>query len=198
MIRALVQDALEDGIEGSVRARELCRELEGRVLRFTLTDIGFRAVLLVEDGRLLVVDGPPDVGGGEADAEISMRVSDLMRMTSAERRGAASGGRMAMSGDAVIAQRFSQLLKVAAPDLEEAVASVAGDELARPIAQLVRGVADWGRYAADALAQDLGEYLTEERRMIVSANELEDFHQRVAALRDGVDRAGARLRRIPR
>jgi ubiquinone biosynthesis accessory factor UbiJ len=194
MLREIIQDVLDHQVAQSALAKELVGELDGRVISVTLRDLGLTLLLYADDDGVHVLDG----WSGDPDATLVTTVPGLFSLATAEARGAMKAGRLEIRGDAVVAQRFGKLLKTAAPDLEEAIARVAGEESARPIARALRSFFGWSRDAADSLAQDLGEYMSEESRVTVGRNELEDFNGRVDRLRDAAARLDARIRRVER
>ena len=194
MLREIIQRVLDQQVAQSTLARELVAELDGRIISVTLRDLRLTLLLYADDDGVHVLDG----WDGEPDAVLVTTVRGLFTLATAEARGAMQAGQLEIRGDAVVAQRFGKLLKSAAPDLEEAIARVTGDDTARPIARALRSFMGWSRDAVDSLAQDFGEYLTEESRVAVGRNELEDFNRSVDRLRDGADRLDARLRRLGR
>jgi ubiquinone biosynthesis protein UbiJ len=72
---------------------------------------------------------------------------------------------------------------------------VVGDVVARRVANLARGLLDFGRRAADSLATSAAEYLQEEGRDVPVRPEVEEFLREVDRLRDDVERFEARLGR---
>ena len=194
MLREIIQDVLDQQVAQSALARELVAELEGRIISVTLRDLRLTLLLYADDDGVHVLDG----WDGEPDATLVTTVSGLFSLATAEARGAMQAGQLEIRGDAVVAQRFGKLLKTAAPDLEEAIAKVAGEDAARPIANALRSFLSWSSDVMDSLAQDFGEYMTEESRVAVGRNELEDFNRSVDRVRDDTDRLDARLRRVER
>jgi ubiquinone biosynthesis accessory factor UbiJ len=194
MLRAVIQDVLDEQVAQSTLARELVAELDGRIISVTLRDLHLTLLLYADADGVHVLDG----WDGEPDATLVTTVRGLFALATAEARGAMQAGQLEIRGDAVVAQRFGKLLKTAAPDLEEAIAKVAGEDAARPIANALRSFMSWSRDALDALAGDVGEYVTEESRIAVGRNELEDFNRSVDRVRDATDRLEARLRHAER
>ena len=82
------------------------------------------------------------------------------------------------------------------PDWEEELSRLVGDVAAHRLGSVARGLADWGLKAADTLALDAGEFLTEESRQIPTRYELEEFLDAVDTMRNDVDRLEARLDRL--
>jgi ubiquinone biosynthesis protein UbiJ len=102
------------------------------------------------------------------------------------------------TGDMDVAQDFTRLLREADVDWEELLAGRIGDLAAHQLGRMARGFSRWGRETGEHLVRDLGEYLTEEVRMIPTHPELDEFLHAVDALRDDVERASARVSRLHR
>jgi ubiquinone biosynthesis protein UbiJ len=95
-----------------------------------------------------------------------------------------------------VAQKFRELLEEAQPEFEEELARVFGDVAARRLANLARGVLDWGRKASGSFTGSVVEYLQEEGRDLPTRTEVEEFLADVDRLRDDAERLEARLARL--
>ena len=133
---------------------------------------------------------------GTSDATLSGTPIALAALAGPRAEGAVRGGGVRIEGDAEVAEKFRDLLTHARPDFEEELARVVGDVAARNIANLARGVLDFGRRTARSLAGSVSEYLQEEGRDVPNRTELEEFLAGVDRIRDDVERAEARLARL--
>ena len=187
MIRSTLENLLNRGLPRSVRARQLCAELDGR--RMAVEAPGLGRLLIESTGTLLRLHR----GSETADASIvggplSLLLTGASLSSEPLRRGAVE-----IRGDAQIAEKFQALLRLLTPDLEEELALLVGDVPAHRAGQLARGTLRWTRSALDTLWRDIGEYASHERRDLVSRPEGEAFLRDVDALREDVDRLAARL-----
>jgi ubiquinone biosynthesis protein UbiJ len=173
-------------------ARELCDELDDRLLAVRVKDTGLAIYLLVNDGQLLLSPSPV----GEADVVISGSLFSLARLAGPAGEDLIRQGAVDIIGDAVIAQRFQKLLRYGRPDFEEQMSTVIGDVAAHGIGEATRNVGRWGREARATMQQNVTEYLQEESRVTPSRYEVEAFRERVERLRDDVDRFAARLKKF--
>ena len=184
-------------IAASTPARELLATLHGRAFAIEVgTPLGGRLLrlrLLADKQRLSVTrsDEP-------ADASVSGTPLALASLLGGRELGRLRSAGVSIGGSADIAQAFEKLLSLARPDLEEELARLAGDAPAHYVAAATRGVLDWARRARDSLARNVGEYLTEEGRDVLSAAELEVFLGDVDRIREDVDRAESRLALLER
>lgn len=178
------------------RAREAARRLEGASLRLDVEGLwSVRAVVLGERFVLATGDGASTVRiAGSPGALI-----ELALKRGAAGASAANGGRsVRIEGDAEVAARYRELLRLVRPDLEEELARLVGDLPARMLGRFARAAGAWAARARRSAADDLREYLTEERRVLVSRGELDEFLLEVDRVRETADRIEARLARLER
>ncbi len=183
---------LNRNVAQSTRATSLATQLDGRVLALALEGTPVTLYFKVGDGRI-AIDTRHD---GPADAQLAGTPLSLLSLAG---RGAADrmrGAGIRIEGDAEVAQRFQGLLQQAQPDFEEELSRVVGDVAAHQVANLARGVLDWGRKAADSFSQNVAEYLQEEGHDVPTRVELEEFLEAVDHLREAADRLEARLARL--
>ena len=173
-------------------ARELCEQLDGRVIAVRVRDSGLAMYFLIDPAGV-GLSGDFD---GEPDVVVSGPLLSLVTMAGRSGENAVRDGSIEVTGDAEVAQSFQRLLRHARPDLEEELSNVIGDVAAHSLGELVRGLGEWSRQAGSTLQQNLGEYLQEESRALPSRYEAERFRREVETLRDDVARVEARLRRL--
>ncbi|HEU4617617.1 MAG TPA: hypothetical protein VFV10_06220 [Gammaproteobacteria bacterium] len=176
-------------LEESVSAARAAAELEGRSCRVAIEGLSLDFAMRIEGGR--VVLGPPR--GGE-DVSVEGTPFDLFRLLRKDAIGRARGARV--SGEVRTAEKFAELLKLAAPDIEEELSGWVGDVAAHALGEAVRRAGGWAVAAATAMRDNAAEYLKEERRLLPSPHEAEELYAGVDRLRDDVERAAARLDRI--
>jgi ubiquinone biosynthesis protein UbiJ len=184
-----LEATLNRHIAASGRARALLAELEGRSmeLRFAATPLRIR--LAAATGTLAV----RPAAGEAADAVIEGTPLSFLRLAAGDAARSIRAGGMDVQGDAEIAEGFRRLLDAARPDLEEELSRLTGDAAAHHLARFAREAADFGRRAADILARDVSEFLTEESRDLPARIEVDEFLEAVDRLREAVDRLEARV-----
>jgi ubiquinone biosynthesis accessory factor UbiJ len=190
MLTATLENLLNRGLPRSFRAREICAGLTGRSLALTIPRIA--RLRLASTGVTLTARFDAE----HADATLTGGPIALLGLLGASALPALQGGRVEISGDAEIAEAFRELLELLRPDLEEELSLLTGDVPAHLLARLMRASAAWGAQAAGIALTNLAEYLAHESADLVSRNEGEQFLRGVDALREGVDRAQARLERL--
>ncbi len=179
-------------IKATTPARELCVELDGKVMAVRIKDTGLAAYFCVCPGEISLhgsVEGDPDVA-------ITGSILSLARLASSGGEDAIRDGSLELIGDAEVARAFQKLLSYGRPDIEEELSGVIGDVAAHRLGEIARGVGNWGKEAGATLRQNITEYLQEERRDVPSRYEVEVFTRKVDELRDDVARVEARLNQL--
>lgn len=173
-------------------ARELCEELQGKVIAVRVRNTALAMYVRVDASELSLLGSY----GAEPDAAITGSLLSLARLTGESGEAAVRDGALELAGDAAVARDFQRLLRYGKPDVEEELSGLVGDVAAHEIGQLVRHLGRWGQEARDTMRQNLSEYLQEESRALPTRYEVEEFRERVEALRDDAARLDARLERL--
>lgn len=191
--RAL-ETALNQALALDPETRAALVPLSGKRVTLRLSSPPLALRIGVEGERLTV--GPVDEQE-EPDLAVRSTLGALIGQLPFLRRDeAAPAGKLHVSGDADLARRLQRLAENFDPDWQRPFAAVFGDVLGVQIANAAAAALKQARVVATGLAQDAAEFVTEESRDLVAKGELDDFHDEVDRLRDGVDRAAARIARL--
>jgi len=189
----VVEHELNRLVGESTAAMELLERLNGTTFAMHIEGLGLTAALHAEGAHLRL-----DTDAASATATLRATPLDLLKLARAGSVSDVKRTQAALSGDLQVAERYSQLLKLARPDIEDEVAKWIGDVPAHALGEVARGAGAWLERAAGALRMNTSEYLQEESRVIPAALEAEAFYADVERLRDDVDRTAARLARLER
>jgi ubiquinone biosynthesis accessory factor UbiJ len=192
MMLATLENLLNRGLPRSVRARQLCAELEGRSLAIEIRDIA--RLRVASNGLQLTVTRDEE----PADATVSGGPLGLAALAADSPEAVLQRGGVAIAGDAELAQKFRELGRLLRPDLEEELSLLVGDVPAHQLGRLARLGLGFGRSGLSTTVRNAAEYLAHERADLVSRNEGEQFLRGVDAVREGVDRLAARLEQLTR
>lgn len=179
-------------IAQSTPARDLCDELDGRVIAVRVRDSFLALYFRVTTAGLELHTDYVD----EPDTVITGSLLALPRLLTGDAAEAIRSGAIEVDGDTETATRFRELMRFARPDLEERFSGVLGDAGAHQAGELLRSIGLWGRQVADTLTRNVSEYVTEERGDLPSRGEVETFYADVDRLRDDVARLEARIRAL--
>lgn len=179
-------------IKASTPARQLCEELDGKVIAVRVRSTGLAMYMCVCPDEIAIL-GDFD---GEPDAAITGTILSLARLTGKSGEDAIRDGSLELIGDVEVAQTFQKLLAYGRPDIEEELSGVIGDVAAHRLGEVAKSVGSWSKEAGSTLRQNITEFLQEERRDVPSRYEVEAFTKNVDTLRDDVARVEARLKRL--
>ena len=175
-------------------APEKLTAFDGRVISIDITGPNRTVYLLINDNRISAVN----TCDKEPDATIIGSPAALFKL--GVHRDTAPlffAGEVEIRGDTRLGRQFKSLLADMEIDWEEHLSRLVGDIAAHHLAGMVNDLKKWSKSAADNLADDVGEYLQEESRDVVSGAEMGMFNQQVDKLRDDTERLKARIDRLP-
>jgi ubiquinone biosynthesis protein UbiJ len=185
---------LNRNIAASATARQLCRQLDGKVLALHITGTPL-SIFFRGTNESMQLHTTHDTA---PSAALSGTPLSLLRLVGARPEAALRAGGVHIEGSAEVAQVFSELLKHARPDLEEELSRLIGDVAAHQLGNVARSALSFGRRAADTFAQNVVEFLQEESRDLPTRTEADEFIAGVDRVREDVDRLDARVRLIER
>lgn len=177
----------------STAAMDLLERLNGTSFAVHVEGLSLTAALHADGARLRV-----DADADGATATLRATPLDLLKLARAGGVSDVKRTQASLSGDLQVAESYSQLLKLARPDIEDEVAKWIGDVPAHALGEVVRDAGAWLMRAAGALRMNTAEYLQEESRAMPAALEAEAFYADIERLRDDVERTAARLARLER
>lgn len=188
-----VESLLSRQLDASSAARSRLARLEGKTLALELTGIGLDIyVHCTADGIHLSNDFAED-----ADVIITGSPLAMLAFARSDAQEGIRGGSVKFTGDIGAAQDFQKLFATLSPDFEEELSRLVGDEAAYRVGSVVRDALNFGKRAFDQLTRGVGAHLTEGSRDVATDEEINEFLEDVDRLRADVERAEARLNRVP-
>lgn len=184
--------ALTRYLEQDAAALARCAALDGQILRIRVRELDLAFDLCPHAGGLRVVEA----SGAESAATVSGSFAALIRAWLRPADGAAAARDLEITGDTEFAQELLGLLREADFDFEEWLSGHLGDIAAHRAGQFLRGAFSYGRKVAGTLTLDTAEYLREETRDLVHAEEIAQWNGAVDQLRADADRLEARVKRL--
>lgn len=183
---------LNRNVAMSTQAKDLAHRLEGRSLAVHVEGLPLKVRASIESGQVTLSGGVDET----ADATVSGTPLSLLSLLGSDAGVRLRSSPVTINGDAEIAEGFQELLRAARPELEEELSRQIGDVAAHQVGNLIRGVSGWGRNAAATFAANVGEYLQEEGRDLVTRTEMDEFLREVDEQREAADRLEARVARL--
>jgi len=195
----VLERALNREIAASTAASDVLAGLAGETFAIEVLGLGLRCVLRADGERVAVEPGLAEQAAAEkATATLRATPLDLLRLARSADIASLKGTSAELVGSPEVAERFAELLKLARPDLEDALARWIGDVPAHALARAAHDAVGWFERAAAALRMNTAEFLQEESRALPAALEAQGFYADVERLRDDVERAATRLARLQR
>src|SRR5438067_2967133 len=140
-------------------------------------------------------DGMLEAAGSDdvPDVTIHLKLSDLPLILQNRDR---AFSYVRIEGDAEFANTISQLSKGLRWDAEHDLERLFGPIAANRLAGGARSVAEGAATAGRRLAENVAEFLLEERRVLVRPGSVDEFADDVSRLRDDVERAAKRIAKL--
>jgi ubiquinone biosynthesis accessory factor UbiJ len=187
LLSAQLVGVLNHLLRGQPWLRERLRSFAGRA-----------AALEAGPANLMVsveADGQLTRAGSDAPAEVTVRVplAAALALAAGDER---ARGRIELSGDPAFAAVLGGVLRELRWDAEEDLSRVVGDIAAHRIVQSGRSFLEWQRRTATNLLETVGEYLTEEKPVLVRREELERWMQEVDLVREAAERLEKRIAQL--
>ena len=101
-----------------------------------------------------------------------------------------------INGQAELADTLGFVLRNLRWDIEDDLSKVVGDMAAHRIVAMLNSFAGWQREAVRNLAENIGEYLVDEKQVLVTMGEFELFSKGVDELRDSLEKTESRLKKV--
>jgi len=187
-----VATILNRNIQNTTPARELCEQLDDKIVAVRVRDTALTMYFEINDTVVSLTTNP----AAEPDVVVTGSLLTLARMAGSSGESAVRDGSLELTGDPEMAHAFQQLLAFAKPDIEEELSALIGDAGAHRAGEIMRGVGSWAKGARRTLGANIREYLQEESGDLPSRHEVERFAQQVSSLRDDVARLEARLNKF--
>ena len=171
-------------------SEQLLAKLKDRVIAINIESLDGRFYLLPHRDRVSIEidhDQNPDI-------VIEGGLLAYVRSATASVRGSANPDQLLeITGDANLVAVMRDFLRSLQPDFEERLSSLIGDIPARQAGNQIRSFAEWAEQVGQSIAVNTGEYLTEEKRLLVVRSRIDRFLIAVNQLRDDTEQLARRL-----
>lgn len=131
---------------------------------------------------------------GEADVTLSGDYSSLIALVKSS--DALYGSSIRIEGELGVAETLRSVVGQLDIDIESLVAPIAGGSVARQAGLFFESASAWFTRTNNSVQLNTKDYLQEEINVLVPPTLATEFSEEVTELREAVDRADARLRRL--
>ena len=171
-------------LRGASWARDELRRFAGKTARFEVMPLALSLTVL-ESGEVA-----PAADAAAPAVTIRLTPGLLLRFAV---RDETAWREVGIAGDTDFASAINHLVRNLRWDVEEDLSRAFGDIAAHRMAESGRTFRRWGEQALLNTGRSFAEYWTEERPLIASAHDLDDFNRAVDELRDDVARLEKRI-----
>lgn len=171
-------------LRGASWARDELRRFSGKTARFEVMPLALSLTVL-ESGEVALA-------AAAAAPAVTIRLTPGLLLRFAVRDETA-WREVGIAGDTEFASAINHLVRNLRWDVEEDLSRAFGDIAAHRMAESGRTFRRWGEQALLNTGRSFAEYWTEERPLIASAHDLDDFNRAVDELRDDVARLEKRI-----
>ena len=190
IIASVLERALNATLAMDPTSVQLLAKLDGRVIAMNIESIDGSFYLLPHRERVTIEidhDQNPDI-------VIKGGLLAYVRSATASVRGSANPDQLLeISGDAHSVAVLRDFLRSLQPDFEEQLSSLVGDMPARQAGNQIRSFAEWAEQVGQSIAVNTGEYLTEEKQLLVARPRIDRFLIAVDQLQNDTERLASRL-----
>ena len=190
IIASVLERALNATLAMDPASVQLLAKLDGRVIAMNIESIDGSFYLLPHRERVTIEidhDQNPDI-------VIKGGLLAYVRSATASVRGSANPDQLLeISGDAHSVAVLRDFLRSLQLDFEEQLSSLVGDMPARQAGNQIRSFAEWAEQVGQSIAVNTGEYLTEEKQLLVARPKIDRFLIAVDQLRNDTERLASRL-----
>ncbi len=196
MLIGLLAPTIETVINQVVKldpdARERLNSLDGKLIKFELTDLNQSVFFKIDDEYILVKDAFEQ----EANAELKGNSMSFFSLALSEQQDPLFKGEVLFSGEIQTAQKFQKFFEQLDIDWEEHLSKYTGDVVAHELFKAGKSFHGWAMETLNTAKLNMSEYLRFEARATPASIELENFYEDVADLKSDVDRLEQKINRL--
>jgi ubiquinone biosynthesis accessory factor UbiJ len=186
MLRQTAAFGLNHLLDQHLWARERLRPHAGQIMEFRASPMPPVRLQIDESGHV----GPADAG--ESDLVVTAKPGVIPFLV---RRGPDTSQAFDFTGRADLADTVRDLLRHLDWDAEEDLSRLIGDVAAHRMASAGRDFVAWQREAAERLAQNFAEYVSEEQPLLMSRAQFESLSRQNTELLEALERLEQRVQR---
>lgn len=173
-------------------AQERLEKLDGKIIKFELTDLKQSIFFKIDETYILVKEEVEQ----EPNAELKGNSLSFFNLALSDQQDPLFKGEVLFSGEIQTAQKFQAFFEQLDIDWEEHLSKFTGDVVAHELFKAGKSFHHWATETFDTAQKNMSEYLRFEARATPASIELENFYDDVADLKSDVDRLEQRINRI--
>jgi ubiquinone biosynthesis protein UbiJ len=176
-------------IQEKTPALRLSEDLEGKVISIQIKNTAHNIDFIMLSNELCI-----HPTSHEHDVQITGSLLTFVGLLKNNPEEALRDGLINFDGDVGVGQKFQKLMGLIKPDLEEELSFFVGDITANGIGKFSSKTNRWISRSKNILEENISEFLQEERKILPSKYEFNNFTKDVNTLRDDIERIEIRIR----
>lgn len=192
-IFSAIESLLARQLQASTATRTRLVPLHGKSLAIEFTGVGLNLYVHCTDEGVTLSSEFDE----EADVIITGSPLAMAAFARSDAQDGIRGGSVKFTGDIGVAQDFQKLFAALSPDFEEELSRLIGDEAAYRVSSVVRDAIEFGKKTFDSFTRGVSAHLTEGGKDVPTHDEMDEFLEDIDRLRADVERAEARVNRLP-
>jgi len=182
-------DSINKQIHEKTPALRLSQALEGKVISIQIRNTTHNIDFIMSSNKLCIHPTPH-----EQDVQITGSLLTFVSLLKNNPEEAVRDGLINFDGDVGVGQKFQKLMGFIKPDLEEELSFFVGDIAANGIGKFTSKTNRWISRSKNILEDNISEFLQEERKILPSKYEFNNFKKDVNTLRDDIERIEIRIK----
>lgn len=165
-------------------------ELNGKVIAIHETTLNATVAISVVSNSVQLLND----FDGQADVSLSGDYASLIELVKSS--DALYGSSIRIEGELGVAETLRSIVGQLDIDIETLLSPIAGGTVARQAGLVFESASAWFKRTNDGVRLNIKDYLQEEINVLVPPALFSEFSDEVTRIREAVDRADARLRRL--
>lgn len=195
MLYSVLEKALNRILQSDSETLDRLAKLQGKIVKISFTDWSLDCFIFIEARGVHLTGQHP--GPVAVDTTIRGKLAGLIRVGCSGASGAALFDQgIEVVGDAELGEKIRDILRQIDIDPEELLSHYIGDAAAHQVTWRAKRAFELGKQTWQELCENVREFCQIEAQYLPTRTQAENFYAQVAHLRDGVDRAAARLDRL--
>ena len=190
-LSATLESVINKALDLNVNSNEILSSLDDKQLTLVLDELGFPLTFVVSNKQILVTS----LKG--SDCHVITSINTLKQLKKSQQLTALiKQGLLDIQGDLKTAQQFIYLAENIEIDWQYELTKYIGDIATYKLSRMAKFVQDKISFAKTQISADLSEWLVHERKLLVTAGEINDFKQQVSQTASQVENQIQRLDRL--
>jgi ubiquinone biosynthesis protein UbiJ len=188
-----LEKSLNAALQVDTAARQQLANLQRQCIKITIADWNHEVYLLLQDGAIELLE----YYEAEPDCDLQCSLKALFKLMSIDANGEVQiNPDVIISGNSDLLFKLHEVIALAEPDYEAALARWTGPLVAHQIGRTIRSGASWLGETFKSVTDDLQLYIHEESRLFPHPIEAESLYADISRLAEEVETLAETIEKI--